>query len=253
MRCNRFERFKRYISGREASLKRTFKRLDVDGDGHLTADEVEAGLANFGFTCPFSRCVYRTKGQVGPSIWPSPHSTPCLWQTCAIVPMPIPFSQLRVLRNSFGKVWQLPHVSKESAQRAVRAVQQLVCMRQGSSGTAPASCLLPFLLQSKLSQRAPPKVPASLCLSLAAAPAHAARGHWPGQHRPGQHCAASGSRVLAAMSAASLVILARSQRAQPASCQSQAVQQLLCKLQNSSGPGSPGLGAVGAARPGRAA
>lgn len=57
-----------YISGRERSLKRTFERLDADGDGQLTADEVAAGLSNFGFTCPFSRCVYRTKTQVGDRI-----------------------------------------------------------------------------------------------------------------------------------------------------------------------------------------
>ncbi len=58
-----FDRFRQYISGRESSLKRTFDRLDADGDGRLTAEEVQAGLATFGFTCPFSRCVYRTKQQ----------------------------------------------------------------------------------------------------------------------------------------------------------------------------------------------
>lgn len=53
-----------YVSGREESLKRTFELLDLDHDGRLTASEVEAGLSNFAFTCPFSRCVYRTKQQV---------------------------------------------------------------------------------------------------------------------------------------------------------------------------------------------
>ena len=62
-RC-RFDRFKVYVSGREESLKRTFESLDLDHDGRLTASEVEAGLSNFAFTCPFSRCVYRTKQQV---------------------------------------------------------------------------------------------------------------------------------------------------------------------------------------------
>ena len=60
----RFDRFKVYVSGREESLKRTFESLDLDHDGRLTASEVEAGLSNFAFTCPFSRCVYRTKQQV---------------------------------------------------------------------------------------------------------------------------------------------------------------------------------------------
>ena len=59
----RFDRFKVYVSGREESLARTFQRLDLDHDGHLTAAEVEAGLQAFAFTCPFSRCVYRTKEQ----------------------------------------------------------------------------------------------------------------------------------------------------------------------------------------------
>ncbi|CAL8469144.1 g8685 [Coccomyxa elongata] len=58
-----FDRFQKYISGRESSLRKTFHRLDADGDGRLTADEVKAGLATFGFTCPFSRCVYKTKQQ----------------------------------------------------------------------------------------------------------------------------------------------------------------------------------------------
>ncbi len=61
-RCS-FDRFQKYISGRESSLRKTFQRLDADGDGRLTADEVKAGLATFGFTCPFSRCVYKTKQQ----------------------------------------------------------------------------------------------------------------------------------------------------------------------------------------------
>lgn len=65
-----FERFQKYISGRESSLKRTFDRLDADGDGQLTVEEVRAGLATFGFTCPFSRCVYKTKQQVLCSLVP---------------------------------------------------------------------------------------------------------------------------------------------------------------------------------------
>ena len=61
--CRSFERFRKYITGRESSLKSTFDRLDADGDGRLTAEEVQSGLTTFGFTCPFSRCVYKTKQQ----------------------------------------------------------------------------------------------------------------------------------------------------------------------------------------------
>ncbi|EIE21007.1 mitochondrial carrier [Coccomyxa subellipsoidea C-169] len=39
-----FDRFRQYISGRESSLKRTFDRLDADGDGRLTAEEAVEAL-----------------------------------------------------------------------------------------------------------------------------------------------------------------------------------------------------------------
>ncbi|KAK9821932.1 hypothetical protein WJX81_004115 [Elliptochloris bilobata] len=56
-----FERFAGFVRGREASLRRTYDTLDADGNGVLTAREVEAGLSHVCITCPQTRCQYRSR------------------------------------------------------------------------------------------------------------------------------------------------------------------------------------------------
>ena len=61
-----FERFAGFVRGREESLRRAYDRLDADGNGVLTAREVEAGLSHVCITCPQTRCQYRTRPEARP-------------------------------------------------------------------------------------------------------------------------------------------------------------------------------------------
>ena len=63
-----FERFAGFVRGREESLRRTYDVLDADGNGELTGREVEAGLAHICFTCPTTRCQYRSRPEARPAI-----------------------------------------------------------------------------------------------------------------------------------------------------------------------------------------
>ena len=62
-----FERFAGFVRGREESLRRTYDVLDADGNGELTGREVEAGLAHICFTCPTTRCQYRSRPEARPA------------------------------------------------------------------------------------------------------------------------------------------------------------------------------------------
>jgi hypothetical protein len=71
MCARRYDRFSSFVRGREASLRRTYDQLDADGNGRLTGREVEAGLANICFTCPHTRCQYRTRPEARPLLQPT--------------------------------------------------------------------------------------------------------------------------------------------------------------------------------------
>ncbi|WIA17191.1 hypothetical protein OEZ85_014074 [Tetradesmus obliquus] len=56
--------FREFVVSREAGLREAFSQFDLDGDGHISADDLHASLARVSICSPRSRCVLRTRQDV---------------------------------------------------------------------------------------------------------------------------------------------------------------------------------------------
>lgn len=56
-----FQSFRNYVTSRECALRRAFDLFDLDGDGKITALDLQHSLTHVRVKCPYSRCVYQSQ------------------------------------------------------------------------------------------------------------------------------------------------------------------------------------------------